>query len=119
MTATLLTRFSQETAARLWAEHANRALLSLEDPRFLALAQHFLMGQELSVRAIELLGAGWTELKAGAANARFVLLGRSSQELRFVYSFDEQSAILTADAEELRLNPEQLAALLQGYSGTV
>lgn len=112
MTATLLTRFSQETAARLWAEHANRALLSLEDPRFLTLAQHFFMGKELTARATELLGAGWSELKVGAGNARFVLLGRSSQELRFIFSFDEQSALLTADTAELRLNPDQLATLL-------
>ncbi|GMU51963.1 MAG: hypothetical protein AMXMBFR33_11090 [Candidatus Xenobia bacterium] len=110
----LSTRFTQETAARLWSEHANRALLSLEDPRFLALARHFLMGRPLSCEPQQVLGNGWNALKPSDIQARFVLLGRTSQELRFVFSFDEQRAVLTAAGqvtEELSLDPERLEAL--------
>lgn len=110
----LSTRFTQETAARLWNEHANRAMLSLEDPRFLAMARHFLLGQPLSCEPHQLLGNGWNALKPSNMQARFVLLGRTSQELRFVYSFDEQRAVLTAAGlitEELSIDPEQLQAL--------
>ncbi len=110
----LSTRFTQETAARLWNEHANRALLSLEDPRFLALARHYLVGQPLACEPQQVLGSGWNALKPTDIQARFILLGRTSQELRFVYSFDEQRAVLTAAGqvtEELSIDPEQLQAL--------
>ena len=112
MTATVSTRFTQETASQLWSEHSGKAVLSLDDPRFLQLAQHFLTGAELAEKPVSLLGPGWTEVRTSGPSSRFVLKGRLTQELRFVFSFDEQSATLSASGEELRVDPDQLASLV-------